>query len=76
MNSCSYRYGFNGQERETQLNPSITSAEYWFYDGRLGRRWNVDPVVKPWRSPYDAFRNCPLLFIDPNGDDDFYDNTG
>jgi len=36
----------------------------------------VDPVVKPWRSPYDAFRNCPLLFIDPKGDDDYYNEQG
>ncbi len=71
-----YRYGFNGQERENEINPSVTTAQYWEYDGRLGRRWNVDPVLKPWRSPYDAFRNCPLLFIDPQGDDDYYNEQG
>lgn len=40
-----YRFGYNGQEKETELNLSITSAEYWFYDARMARRWNMDPVV-------------------------------
>jgi RHS repeat-associated protein len=65
-----YRYGFNGQERETELDESTTSAEYWMYDGRLGRRWNVDPVVVsiPFISPYACFNNNPIWFIDINGD--------
>ncbi|MBU3662133.1 MAG: hypothetical protein FGM41_02920 [Bacteroidetes bacterium] len=71
-----YRFSFNGQEKETELNPSITSAEYWMYDGRLGRRWNVDPVRKPERSSYDAFDNKPIVKIDPNGDDDYYNRKG
>jgi len=64
----SYRYGFNGQEREQQLNQSVTSAEYWFYDGRLGRRWNVDPVLYPWNGGYTCFNSIPILYADPNGD--------
>ena len=64
----SYRYGFNGQERETSLNQSVTSAEYWFYDGRLGRRWNVDPVFYPGQSSYSAFNNNPIIYTDPTGE--------
>ncbi|MGQ2985549.1 MAG: hypothetical protein ACT6R1_18865 [Flavobacterium sp.] len=45
------------------------TAEYWQYDSRLGRRWNVDPVVKPWESPYACFKNNPIWHIDVNGDD-------
>ncbi len=63
-----YRFGFNGQERETELNPSITSAEYWMYDGRLGRRWNVDPVLYPWNGGYTTFESNPIIYSDPNGD--------
>jgi hypothetical protein len=39
-----YRYGFNGQEKSTELDQDGNSmtAEYWQYDARLGRRWNVD----------------------------------
>ena len=63
-----YTYGFNGQEREPSINDGVFSAEYWFYDGRLGRRWNVDPVFIPYLSPYHAFNNNPILYSDPNGD--------
>ena len=39
-----YRYGFNGQEKSDEIASSVTSAEYWMYDARLGRRWNIDPL--------------------------------
>jgi hypothetical protein len=57
----------NGQERETQLNPSITSAEYWMYDGRLRRRRNVDPVLYPWHGGYTCFNSNQIMFADPLG---------
>ncbi|MBW7869146.1 MAG: hypothetical protein H3C31_12590, partial [Brumimicrobium sp.] len=45
------------------------TAEFWEYSPRLGKRWNLDPVVKPHESPYAAFANNPMIFVDPNGDD-------
>ena len=63
------RYSGKRQERENTLNASVFSAEYWFYDGRLGRRWNVDPVSNSWESKYAAFANNPVYYNDPNGDD-------
>ena len=68
--SSSYRYSINGQEKETELNENITSAEYWEYDSRLGRRWNVDPKQKVWESPYACFSNNPIINIDIHGDSD------
>lgn len=70
-----YRYGMNGQEKDDELAGTY-AAEYWQYDSRLGRRWNVDPVVKVWQSGFIAFRNNPLIFIDPKGDDDIFNNKG
>jgi hypothetical protein len=67
-----YRYGFNGQEGDFEVyNSGGTSytAEFWQYDSRLGRRWNVDPIIKPWESPYATFANNPIYYIDPNGAD-------
>jgi RHS repeat-associated protein len=66
-----YRYGFNGQEKETEItgSPSHTSAEFWMYDSRLGRRWEMDPVKKEHESVYAAFANNPIFLIDPNGAD-------
>src|SRR6478736_3791665 len=44
-----YRYGFNGQEMSNEIKGVGNSytAEFWEYDPRLGRRWNVDPMTNP-----------------------------
>lgn len=62
-----YRYTHNGHEREDEVFKGVQSAEYWMYDSRLLRRWERDPVVKPWESPYAAFGNNPILNTDPKG---------
>ena len=61
-----YRYGFNGQEQSDELNENGNSytAEFWQYDARIGRRWNVDPIDKPWESSYATFSNNPIIFTD------------
>ena len=66
-----YRYGFNGQERENTLNASVFSAEYWFYDGRLGRRWNTEPLIAkyPYLSSYVCYSNNPIYYVDVDGDE-------
>ena len=62
-------------DNEVYGTGNLTTAEFWQYDTRLGRRWNVDPAfaLKPWMSPYHAFSNKPILNVDPNGafDDGF-----
>jgi RHS repeat-associated protein len=63
-----YRYGFNGQEKSTEVNPEGTTAEFWQYDSRTGRRWNVDPKHERWESPYLCLGNNPIILIDPKGD--------
>ena len=64
-----YRYGFNGQEYEAHVNSKSTvfSSEFWFYNSHLGRRLELDPILRPNYSPYACFRNNPLVFGDPNG---------
>jgi len=73
-----YRYGFNSQEKDDEIYGTGNSytAEYWQYDARLGRRWNLDPVVKPWESGYAALSCSPIVFVDPNGDADYYTASG
>jgi RHS repeat-associated protein len=69
-NSSEYKYGFGGQEKDDEVNGvtgSSYTAEFWQYDSRLGRRWNVDPVDKPWESSYATFSNNPMIFVDPTG---------
>ncbi len=49
-----YRYFYNGQEADNEVlgeGVSLTS-EFWQYDTRLGRRWNVDPKYTPMLSSY------------------------
>jgi len=74
--SDSYRYGLNGQEKDDEIygaTGTSYTAEFWQYDPRVGRRWNIDPVDKPWMSPYHAFSNKPITNVDPNGaNDDWY----
>jgi len=64
-----YRYGFNGQEISDEINPSLTTAEYWEYDSRIGRRWNIEPETSkyPQLSPYSCFNNNPISFSDVTG---------
>jgi len=65
--TSSYRYSINGQEKESELNDNITTAMFWEYDSRTGRRWNVDPITKYFESPYATFGCNPILMVDPLG---------
>jgi hypothetical protein len=62
-----YRYSHNSHEKEDALFKGAQSAEYWMYDSRIGRRWEMDPLAYEWQSPYAAFNNSPLYFADPLG---------
>jgi RHS repeat-associated protein len=65
-----YRYGFNGQEKDDEVAGAGNSytAMFWQYDSRLGRRWNLDPKPNSSVSQYAAFANNPIWFSDPLGD--------
>ncbi|MDO8999655.1 MAG: hypothetical protein Q7W45_07820 [Bacteroidota bacterium] len=57
----------NGQEQEDEVFEGASSAEYWMYDSRTGRRFENDPLVYEWQSPYACFNNNPIYFADPQG---------
>ena len=63
-----YRYGFSGQEKSTEINSESYTAEFWQYDSRIGRRFNLDPKPNISISPYAAFENNPIWFRDVLGD--------
>ncbi len=75
-----YRYGFQGQERDDEIagNGNSYTAEFWQYDPRLGRRWDLDPVIKIHESSYAVFANNPIWFVDINGLDtvEVFKNSG
>ncbi len=75
-----YRFHFNGQEKDDEVSGAgnTMTAEFWEYDSRLGRRWNIDNVVKHWESGYATFSNNPIFFVDPYGNTagDYYSKSG
>lgn len=72
----SYRYGMNGQEKDDEVLQGAYAAEYWEYDSRLGRRWNTDPIIKYWESPFLCFAGNPIEMNDPDGMDPIVINLG
>jgi len=65
-----FRYGFGSQEKDNEVSgdENSTTAEYWQYDTRLGRRFNMDPRPNSSLSSYSTFSNNPIYFIDIKGD--------
>ncbi|HMQ97297.1 MAG TPA: hypothetical protein PKC42_04330, partial [Candidatus Nanoperiomorbaceae bacterium] len=69
--SGSYRFGFNSQEKDDEVfgaTGTSMTAEFWQYDTRTGRRWNLDPVPVPSMSGYSVLGSNPILHVDPLGD--------
>jgi hypothetical protein len=68
-----YRLGFNGMFKDDEIGGPGGSytAEFWQYDSRIGRRWNIDPAFEqyPAESPYLVFHDNPIYYTDPYGDD-------
>ncbi len=66
----SHRFGFNGQEKDDEINGSgnLNTAMYWEYDTRLGRRWNIDPKPSVSLSNYNCFADNPIWYSDVLGD--------
>jgi len=70
FSSENYRYGFNGHEKVDEISGqgNHTTATFWEYDTRIGRRWNQDPKPNPSISNYASFANNPIMFSDALGD--------
>ncbi len=73
FSSGSYRYGFNGMEKDDDLAGGKKGMSYDFgarlYNPGLGRWLAVDPLATkyPNLSPYNFVANNPTMFIDPDG---------
>ncbi len=67
--SGGYRYGFNGKEKEVELE-SIYNFDARLLDVRVSRWLSVDPQARkfPDESPYNHVSNNPIIYIDPNGE--------
>jgi hypothetical protein len=71
FSSTEYRFEFNTQEKDDEISGTgnHNTATFWEYDSRLGRRWNTDPVVKPWESLYACLSDNPIIYTDHDGKD-------
>lgn len=69
--SSSYRYSFNGKEKDNEINGDGNSIhfEYRDYAPNLGRFKSIDPLTSkyPWQSPYAFAANNPIMFVDIMG---------
>ena len=69
--SNKYAWGLNGQLKDDEVYRSAgtsTTAEFWQYDPRAARRWNLDPVDQVSISNYATFGLNPVRYNDPDGD--------
>lgn len=68
-NVSGYRYGFNGQEKDSSFG--LTNYDYGFriYNPAIGKFLSVDPLTKsyPWYTPYQFAGNKPIKYIDIDG---------
>ena len=66
-----YRYAYNGMEQDEEVSDAGNSytTEFRQYDPRLGRWKSLDPLMAkfPWQSPYCAFDDNPVFYVDPYG---------
>ncbi|QTY27315.1 hypothetical protein [Flavobacterium sp. CS20] len=67
----SYRYGFQGQEKDDEIKGEGNSLNYTFrmHDPRLGRFFAVDPLAKnyPHNSPYAFSENRVIDSVELEG---------
>ena len=76
-NSSSYRYGFDGMEKDNDVSGGDHyTTLYRLYDPRLGKWQSVDPKGdgNPDHAPYLAMGNNPISYTDPEGDIFGFDN--
>jgi RHS repeat-associated protein len=69
--STSYRYGFQGQEKDDELKGEGNYLNYTFrmHDPRVGRFFAVDPLTHqyPWYSPYQFSGNKVIRYVELEG---------
>jgi len=67
----SYRYGFNGKEKDNEISGNGNAYDFGerSYDPRIGRFKSIDPYAQLFaaNSPYSYGFNSPIYLIDADG---------
>jgi RHS repeat-associated protein len=67
----SYKYGFQGQERDDEMkgNGNSLNYKYRMHDPRIGRFFAVDPMAREYsyNSPYAFSENCVIQYVELEG---------
>ena len=75
-NVGSYRYGFNGKEKDDEVKGAGDQIDYGMrvYDPRIGKFLSVDPFAKKFAyySPYQFAGNTPIQAIDLDGQEEYH----
>jgi RHS repeat-associated protein len=68
-NSSENKFGFNGMEKDDDIQVNVLNYGARIYDARVARWMSVDPLKfkYPYLSPYCMAANKPILLIDPDG---------
>ena len=64
-----YRYGFNGKEKDNDMDGNNYDYGMRIYNPQLGRFLSLDPLFKgyPWNSPYSYAENDVIRSVDIDG---------
>lgn len=69
--TSTYRYGFNGKEKDPKEEWGSTAYDYGFriYNPQIARFLSVDPLTQsyPWYTPYQFAGNHPIIAVDLDG---------
>lgn len=70
--SSSYRFGFQGQEKDDEIygaEGTALSFTYRIHDARVGRFLSIDPLAAkyPWNSPYAFAENAVIQYVELEG---------
>jgi hypothetical protein len=63
-----YGFSFNTQLESPEIGDGHTTAMYWEYDARIGRRWELDPKTVTGWSGYACLGDSPIGLSDVLGD--------
>jgi RHS repeat-associated protein len=67
VSATGYRFGYQGSEKDKEINSGAYTTDFRGLDVRLGRWLSPDPIIHPSWSPYVSMNDNPIALVDPMG---------